>query len=167
MQPAIPVQPAPLSGLMRINSNTKNVKSLNRWYEKWKDTKILVRGGSGFCWNEIMNCSEENGLFCIFGLAKYSRLTERIRKEMREDKFLFKNQKSCTGIQKLFIPDIEQLADTKKSHQKGGASGKRWEPEVCCYQYYRKSGAEIVWKGLLCKRRNGKQIKRSDVMRLL
>ena len=55
--------------------------------EKWPDVKILIRGDSGFCRNQIMEwCEEQEGVFYLFGLARNTRLYKRITREMKEAK---------------------------------------------------------------------------------
>jgi len=46
--------------------------------EKWPDAEIILRADSGFARERIMKWCEDNGVEYVFGLAKNSRLTERI-----------------------------------------------------------------------------------------
>lgn len=48
----------------------------------WPDTRIIVRGDSGFCNDEVMRWCEENGVDYVLGLAKNSRLSAEIADEM-------------------------------------------------------------------------------------
>jgi hypothetical protein len=50
--------------------------------ESWPDVKIIVRGDSGFCREEIMKWCEDNGIDYVFGLAKNKRLRFKISKQM-------------------------------------------------------------------------------------
>ena len=52
--------------------------------ERWPDTKILVRGDSGFCRETIMAWCEGNGVDYVFGLARNARLQQRIDKALRK-----------------------------------------------------------------------------------
>ena len=51
----------------------------------WPQVRIIVRGDSGFCRNEIMRYCEHNGqLDYVLGLAKNSRLIKAIETEMAQ-----------------------------------------------------------------------------------
>jgi hypothetical protein len=52
----------------------------------WPKTRILIRGDSGFCRNEIMDWCEANGVNYVLGLAKNKRLQKEIIEEMAEAK---------------------------------------------------------------------------------
>jgi len=52
----------------------------------WPKTRILIRGDSGFCRNEIMDWCEINGVDYVLGLAKNNRLQKEIIEEMAEAK---------------------------------------------------------------------------------
>ena len=55
----------------------------------WPDTKILVRGDSEFCREQIMAWYERQGIDSVLGLARNARLQKRI------DKALRKSQRRC------------------------------------------------------------------------
>ncbi len=48
----------------------------------WPDVKIVLRGDSGFCRNELMNWCENNGVDFVFGLARNQRLRKIIGQQM-------------------------------------------------------------------------------------
>jgi hypothetical protein len=50
----------------------------------WPDVKIVMRGDSGFCRNELMSWCEASGVDFIFGLARNQRLRKIIGAEMHE-----------------------------------------------------------------------------------
>jgi hypothetical protein len=50
----------------------------------WPEVKIILRGDSGFCRNELMSWCENNGVKFIFGLARNQRLRKIIGAEMHE-----------------------------------------------------------------------------------
>lgn len=49
---------------------------------RWPDTRIIVRGDSGFCNDEVMRWCEESGVDYILGLAQNTRLRAEIAGEM-------------------------------------------------------------------------------------
>ena len=52
--------------------------------EKWKKTRIIVRGDSGFCREELMGWCEDNGVDYVLGMSRSPRLMKRVRKEVRK-----------------------------------------------------------------------------------
>lgn len=42
--------------------------------EKWKKTRIIIRGDTWFCRDELMEWCERNGVEYVLGLAGNSRL---------------------------------------------------------------------------------------------
>jgi Txe/YoeB family toxin of Txe-Axe toxin-antitoxin module len=52
--------------------------------EKWPEAEIILRADSGFARERIMKWCEENGVDYVFGLAKNSRLTDRIEDLMAQ-----------------------------------------------------------------------------------
>ena len=50
----------------------------------WPEVKIILRGDSGFCRNELMSWCESHGVDFVFGLARNQRLRKIIGAEMHE-----------------------------------------------------------------------------------
>ncbi|HEY8670546.1 MAG TPA: IS1380 family transposase [Terriglobales bacterium] len=50
----------------------------------WPEVKIILRGDSGFCRNELMSWCENNGVEFVFGLARNQRLRKIIGAQMHE-----------------------------------------------------------------------------------
>jgi hypothetical protein len=50
----------------------------------WPDVKIILRGDSGFCRNELMSWCESQGVDFVFGLARNQRLRRIIGAQMHE-----------------------------------------------------------------------------------
>jgi hypothetical protein len=50
----------------------------------WPEVKIILRGDSGFCRNELMSWCEANRVKYVFGLGRNQRLLRIIGREMRE-----------------------------------------------------------------------------------
>jgi hypothetical protein len=50
----------------------------------WPEVKIILRGDSGFCRNELMSWCESNGVDFVFGMARNQRLRKIIGAEMNE-----------------------------------------------------------------------------------
>ena len=50
----------------------------------WPEVKIVLRGDSGFCRNELMSWCENNSVDFVFGLARNQRLRKIIGQQMHE-----------------------------------------------------------------------------------
>src|ERR1700692_767352 len=50
----------------------------------WPEVKIILRGDSGFCRNELMSWCENNGVDFVFGMARNRKLRRIIGGEMHE-----------------------------------------------------------------------------------
>ena len=50
----------------------------------WPEVKIILRGDSGFCRNELMNWCEGHDVDYVFGLARNQRLRKIIGRQMWE-----------------------------------------------------------------------------------
>jgi len=55
----------------------------------WPEVRIIVRGDSGFCRENLMRWCEENRVDYVFGLAKNARLTRILGRELHEAKLQF------------------------------------------------------------------------------
>jgi hypothetical protein len=49
---------------------------------RWPNVKIVVRGDSSFCREQLMRWCEQRGLFYLIGLARNTRLVARIKKHL-------------------------------------------------------------------------------------
>jgi hypothetical protein len=52
--------------------------------QKWPEVKIIVRADSGFCREELMQYCETHEVYYVFGLARNSRLQQKILKAMKK-----------------------------------------------------------------------------------
>jgi len=52
----------------------------------WPAVKVMVRGDSGFCRNELMSWCEDNGVDYVFGLARNQRLRKIIGGQLQQAK---------------------------------------------------------------------------------
>ena len=53
---------------------------------RWPGARIIVRGDSGFCREELMAWCEANGVDYVLGLARNARLVKRIAKALRKSR---------------------------------------------------------------------------------
>ena len=84
----------------------------------WPEVKIILRGDSGFCRNELMNWCEDNRVDFVFGLARNHRLRRIIGQQMWEAR----QQWEQTGKPARVFTEFDYR--TKKT-RKGGWSRER------------------------------------------
>lgn len=90
-----------------IDACAGSVKELERIVSairiRWPDTRIIIRGDSGFCREHIMAWCELNNVDYVLGLAKNERLKREIAAELEQAKTLFDQ----TGQSARMFKDFE------------------------------------------------------------
>ncbi len=85
-----------------IDAAAGSVKHLKRIVEQvraaWPGVKILIRGDSGFCREDLMRWCEENRVDYLLGLAKNSRLIALITAESEQAKQQFETTKQPARV---------------------------------------------------------------------
>jgi hypothetical protein len=84
----------------------------------WPDVKIVLRGDSGFCRNELMSWCEDKGVDFVFGVAR----NQRLRKIIGQQLHAAREQWRLTGKPARVFTEFEY--STKKT-KKGGWDHKR------------------------------------------
>jgi hypothetical protein len=88
---------------------------VQRIRQAWPDVKILVRGDSGFCRENIMIWCEDNDVDFLFGLAKNPRLGKEIEEELALAKALYQ----CSGQgSRVFKDFCYKTHDTWRWHRR-------------------------------------------------
>ena len=90
--------------------------------EAWPEVRIIVRGDSGFCRDELMSCCEEKGVDYVLGLVRNERLREMIAEQMAAERqqrtgkparvfteFEYQTRRSCSRARRV-VAKAEQLA---------------------------------------------------------
>jgi len=87
------LRPANIDGAAGTVEELKRI--ISRILVAWPHVKIVVRGDSGFCREDIMSWCEapDNNIDYLFGLAKNNRLIKEIEDELAEAKVMFE----CSG----------------------------------------------------------------------
>ena len=76
---------------------------INKLRQAWPQVRIIVRGDSGFCRDEIMRyCEQNEKMDYVFGLAKNSRLNKEIDGEMAQAQELHKSTEAAARVFKDF-----------------------------------------------------------------
>jgi hypothetical protein len=98
----------------------------------WPEVRIVLRGDSGFCRDELMSWCEEHGVSYVFGLAKNNRLVKRIAKELKKARKRYYARHQPQRIYKdFYLPDPGQLVPSPESCRKGGVPERRGKPAFC------------------------------------
>ena len=76
---------------------------VERIRKAWPQVRIVLRGDSGFCRDEIMAWCEAHAVFYLFGLAKNSRLIEALSAELEQAKKQFEQSGKAARVFKDFV----------------------------------------------------------------
>jgi hypothetical protein len=88
----------PASGV--VQELERIVKKLR---QRWPEVRIIVRGDSGFCREEIMRyCEQNEKMDYVFGLAKNERLNKEIEFEMAQAQEIHKSTEAAARVFKDF-----------------------------------------------------------------
>ncbi len=89
-----------------IDGAAGSVKQLAQLVERirrrWPEVRIVVRGDSGFCRENLMRWCEENRVDYVLGLAKNARLSRILGKELHEAKVQFEATGQAARVFKEF-----------------------------------------------------------------
>jgi hypothetical protein len=90
-----------------IDASAGSVEELQRIVQQircaWPQVRIVVRGDSGFCREELMAWCEAEGVDYLLGLAKNARLKAEIEKEMGEAKAQYQQTARAARLFKEFV----------------------------------------------------------------
>ncbi len=84
----------------------------------WPEVKIVLRGDSGFCRNELMSWCEANGVDFVFGLARNQRLRKTIGAQMHQATEEWKRTEKPARV-------FTEFAYSTKKTSKGGWDRER------------------------------------------
>ena len=118
-----------------IDASSGSVEELERIVAQirsaWPQVRIVVRGDSGFCREELMAWCEANRVEYVLGLAKNERLKTEIAKEMAEAKAQYQQTgRADSTVQRVLLSDAEKLESCATRGGQGRASGKGREPAI-------------------------------------
>jgi hypothetical protein len=124
----------------------------------WPEVKIILRGDSGFCRNELMSWCENKGVDFVFGLARNQRLRKIIGAQMHEatqqwhktqqparvfSEFLYKTKKTKKGGW-----DRERRVVAKAEHIEGKENPRFVVTSLTSEQW----AAKALYEELYCAR---------------
>jgi Transposase DDE domain group 1 len=122
----------------------------------WPRVKIVIRGDSGFCRENLMNWCEENDVDFVFGLAKNRRLIKILGKELHEAHQLFEQTGQASRVFKDFTYctqkswSRERRVIGKAEHLEKGANPRFVVTSLPADQY----DAATVYEDEYCARGN-------------
>ena len=128
----------------------------------WPEVKIILRGDSGFCRNELMSWCENNGVDFVFGLARNQRLRRIIGQQMQEATQQWNQTgKPARVFTEFALPDEEdeegRLGPRAARGGQGRAHRRQRESALCgdLAEQRAMGGAGVVRRTLLRARRHG------------
>ena len=95
------LRPADIDGA--AGSVKQLAKIVERIRRAWPDVRIVVRGDSGFCRENLMRWCEENRVHFVLGLARNARLERILGKELHEAKLQFEATAQASRMFKDFF----------------------------------------------------------------
>src|SRR5213593_1826252 len=153
-----------------IDASAGTVEELKRIVaqirQKWPKVRIVLRGDSGFCREEILSWCESNGVDYVIGLAKNDVVIREIKKELEKAHQKFeKTGKARAHLQGFPVPHEGQLEPQATRHCQSGAFGKRIQSTVCRDIVAETTDGSPVYlrAHVLCARRYGEPDQRATV----
>jgi hypothetical protein len=97
--------------------------------ERWPDVKIIIRGDSGFCRDEIMSWCEANAVHYVFGLAKNKRLLKKMvnQREHVRRRYL-RTGKSCRKFRHFTYRTLKSWSKKRRVVGKAEYLSKGYNP---------------------------------------
>lgn len=120
----------------------------------WPTVRIVLRGDSGFCREELMAWCEQNGVDYVFGLAKNQRLLRIIGKELHEAKLQFEATGNPSRVFKDFTYQTRK-SWSRERHVVGKAEhlAKGPNPRFVVTSFTTEAyGARALYEDLYCAR---------------
>ncbi len=115
-----------------IDASSGSVEELERIVAQirsaWPQVRIVVRGDSGFCREELMASCEANRVEYVLRLAKNERLKTEIAKEIAEAKAQYQQPTRDSTVQRVLLSDAEKLESCATRGGQGRASVKGENP---------------------------------------
>ena len=122
--------------------------------ERWPEARIVVRGDSGFCREDIMDWCERNGVDYVLGLARNDRLARRIDKALRKSR----RRHAATGkasrrFRELRYRTRKSWSRTRRVVAKAEWLAKGANPRFVATSLSREAaGAQHLYEQLYCAR---------------
>ena len=122
--------------------------------QRWPEARIVVRGDSGFCREDIMDWCERNGVDYVLGLARNDRLLRRIDKALRKSR----SRHAATGKASRRFREFRYRTRKSWSRTRRVVAKAEWlskgaNPRFVVTSLSRKAaGAQHLYEKLYCAR---------------
>lgn len=141
-----------------IDASAGSVEELEhivgRLRASWPDTRILIRGDSGFCRDAIMDWCERNGVGYVLGLARNERLVGRIEKALRKSRYRHAHTgRSSRRFREFRYRTRKSWSRTRRVVAKAEHLAKGPNPRFVVTNLPREvAGAQYLYEQLYCAR---------------
>jgi hypothetical protein len=81
-----------------VGSNKELARLVQQIRQRWPEVRIILRGDSGFCVNELMSWCEDNGVDYVLGLARNQRLESLVKDALEEAKRKFESTQQAARV---------------------------------------------------------------------
>jgi len=122
--------------------------------QKWPKVRIVLRGDSGFCREEILSWCESNGVDYVIGLAKNDVLLREIEKELEKARKKFEK----TGKPVRFFKDFQYSTKESWSRKRRVIAKAEYLPKGSNPRFVvtslpaRQMGAPYIYERTYCAR---------------
>ena len=134
----------------------------------WPNTRIGIRGDSGFCRESILRWCEDNGIDHVLGLARNERLVHAIGAQMRQAQAAHRRTgKAARRYRDFTLPHAKIVEPQPPCGGQGGVSDQGREPALRGDQSFHSPGRcqAPVREAVLRPRRHGEPHKRGGLCR--
>ena len=126
---------------------------IGRIRHDWPKVKMILRGDSGFCREEIMGWCETNEVGYVFGLAKNNRLNHEITGELVRAKEEYeKTGKGSRGYKDFCYQTLKSWSQSRRVISKAEYFSKGPNPRFVVTSLTEGISAVDIYEGLYCAR---------------
>ena len=99
--------------------------------QAWPQVRIILRGDSGFCRDELLSWCEAHGVDYVVGLAQNARLLREMKTARRTSGGpISADRKSGTSLHRVRLSNQKQLVASPAGDRQGGTLGERGQSTV-------------------------------------
>lgn len=131
-------------------------RAVERLRLRWPGVRIIVRGDSGFCRENLMSWCEKNSVDYVLGLAKNARLEQMIKKDLKKAKRKFKKTgKAARRFRNLKYRTLSTWSKKRRVVAKAEHLPDGANPRFVVTTIERaESGSRALYEDLYCARGN-------------
>lgn len=120
---------------------------------QWENVRIIIRGDSGFCREDIMSYCERNDLLYILGLPKNSRLFEEISEEIWDarDEY-YETGKPCRVFRDFHYKTLKSWSKERRVIGKAEFLDKGYNPRFIVTSLDPEYEGQYLYEQMYCRR---------------